>query len=300
MKKIIVIFITCLLLFVSVVSIDAGLPNKLGNKKTKVIYVDSDFYYPKKQSDGSRALPYTTIQQGVDAASPGYTVFVFNGIYYENVVVNKTISLVGEDKYSTIIQGSGFVGYDLYITMDWVNISGFTFKGKYSEGSWYGVGLYYSNHCTISGNIALDHYSFGIELDHSDYNNITSNNVSDNTETGIILRYSSYNTISDNKVTGNNDWGICLSWGSNYNTITNNNLNANQWSNVRMFDSNNNLVLDNNASNCYAGSGISLSNSSYNTFTGNVIVNSDSVGIRLDSSYNNIIFNNILNNTKYP
>ena len=34
-----------------------------------------------------------TIQSAIDAAHSGDTVFVYNGVYYENVVIDKTITL---------------------------------------------------------------------------------------------------------------------------------------------------------------------------------------------------------------
>jgi parallel beta-helix repeat protein len=51
---------------------------------------------------------YATIQGAINAANAGDTVYVRNGIYYELVDVNKTVSLVGENKDTTIIDGSGF------------------------------------------------------------------------------------------------------------------------------------------------------------------------------------------------
>ena len=50
---------------------------------------------------------YPTIQAAVNAASENDTVFVRNGTYYEDVVVNRTVSLVGEDVEGTVIDGSG-------------------------------------------------------------------------------------------------------------------------------------------------------------------------------------------------
>ncbi len=48
---------------------------------------------------GTGAGNYSTIQSAIDAASSGDTVFVYNGIYYENVVLNKDdINLIGENK----------------------------------------------------------------------------------------------------------------------------------------------------------------------------------------------------------
>jgi len=208
-KKIIALFIACLLLFVAVTS-NAGA--KKVNKK-KVIYVDSDYYNPKKPSDGSRAFPYTKIQQGVYAASPGYTVFVFNGIYNENVVVNKTINLVGENKSVTIINSNG--DYGISITADWVNMSGFNINGGGCA-----IELYYSNYSTISGNIVPIGYSSGIEMSYSSNNTISGNDVHGG-DTGIRVISSNYNTITGNNVSGHDPINIILS-SSNYNVIYNN------------------------------------------------------------------------------
>ena len=58
---------------------------------------------------GSGPGNYTKIQDAIDNASDGDTVFVYDDSspYYENIVINTSISLMGEDKNSTIIDGRG-------------------------------------------------------------------------------------------------------------------------------------------------------------------------------------------------
>lgn len=46
---------------------------------------------------------YPTIQEAIDAAGPGDVISVSSGTYYEQLVVDKPISLVGEDMGTTII-----------------------------------------------------------------------------------------------------------------------------------------------------------------------------------------------------
>lgn len=54
-----------------------------------IIYVDDN--NTEGPWDGTLDHPYQFIQDGIDNASNGDTVFVFNGHYDENVVVDKTI-----------------------------------------------------------------------------------------------------------------------------------------------------------------------------------------------------------------
>lgn len=54
---------------------------------------------------GSGPGNYTTIQYAIDDANDGDTVYVFSGTYNENIELNKRLSLIGEDKITTIIDG---------------------------------------------------------------------------------------------------------------------------------------------------------------------------------------------------
>ena len=46
---------------------------------------------------------YQKIQQAINHANSGDTIFIHNGTYFENVVVNKSLSLIGENQNTTII-----------------------------------------------------------------------------------------------------------------------------------------------------------------------------------------------------
>jgi pectin methylesterase-like acyl-CoA thioesterase len=56
---------------------------------------------------GSGPGNYTKIQDAIDNASDGDTVFVYSGKYEErDIIVNKSISLIGENKETTIVDGN--------------------------------------------------------------------------------------------------------------------------------------------------------------------------------------------------
>ena len=91
---------------------------------------------------GSGPGNYSTISEGVQAAKPGDTVFVYNGTYKEQIYFNKPATLVGEDMNSTILDGKDCVwGNCFEIRHDFVNISGFTFinwnRGAHGNGGIY-------------------------------------------------------------------------------------------------------------------------------------------------------------------
>ena len=71
---------------------------------------------------GSGEGNYTKIQDAIDNANDGDTVFVYDDSspYYENIIINKSISLIGEDRFSTIIDG---FGADKIISIKTSNIS---------------------------------------------------------------------------------------------------------------------------------------------------------------------------------
>ena len=68
---------------------------------------------------------YPTIQEAINNANNGDTIFVRVGTYYENLVVDKSITLTGENKETTIIDG-GKKENVTKIIADHVTISGFT------------------------------------------------------------------------------------------------------------------------------------------------------------------------------
>ena len=68
---------------------------------------------------------YSSIQDAIDNTSNGDTVFVFNGTYYENIIIYKSIILLGENKNTTIIDGDK-KGDVVRVVSDEVTISGFT------------------------------------------------------------------------------------------------------------------------------------------------------------------------------
>ena len=86
---------------------------------------------------------YATIQAAVDAASNGDIIIARDGIYTENVDVNKSITLSAENFENTIVQG-GFK-----VTADNVTIENFNITGGYEwdpdgagRGGTYRAGIY--------------------------------------------------------------------------------------------------------------------------------------------------------------
>jgi parallel beta-helix repeat protein len=100
------------------------------NKRSSFPFSNGDWLYV----GGSGPNNYTKIQDAIDNASDGDTVFVYKGTYVGYVVITKSIQLLGEDKNTTVI--SGFFAYTVYILSDWVNVSGFTIytNGRLGEG----------------------------------------------------------------------------------------------------------------------------------------------------------------------
>jgi len=192
-------------------------------------------------------MGYTTIQEAISASQTvdGHTIHVDAGIYYEHIVLNKSVSIVGEIAETTIIDGSE-AGTVVTINADNVRISNFTIQrsgtatadssgirvASLSNGNtvsyntlksnFCGIGAIYSENNSFAYNDIFSN-SYGITLlSGSKGNIIVGNTISDNTY-GIWCEYSSNNSIIGNTITHNNQYGIWLS-KSNSSRIYDNNF----------------------------------------------------------------------------
>ncbi|MHA2427831.1 MAG: hypothetical protein ACXADB_07395 [Candidatus Hermodarchaeia archaeon] len=66
---------------------------------------------------------YSSIQLAIDEANPGDIIQVASGIYFENVRVTKSLSLIGEEPENTVISANGTV---VFVNAHNVEIRGFT------------------------------------------------------------------------------------------------------------------------------------------------------------------------------
>jgi parallel beta-helix repeat protein len=232
---------------------------------------ENNFFYVGGIGNGN----YTNIQDAIDESRNDDTIFVYNGIYNENLVINKSINLVGSDKNSTIIRGNNSL-YIIFVKSSWVNITGFTIKsGKMGI---YVSGINYSFN-NISDNIITNNWD-GIRFYRSSNNKITNNIITNHKNLGIVFEESKNNLIKNNKFFDDNK-AIVLNRWSDYNLILNNNLTDNLIG-ISLFSSYKNLINNNYISNCT--NGVYLSYSTNNTIAENIIDSNYKYGIYLTNS----------------
>lgn len=189
-------------------------------------------------------INYTTIQEAINAPQTvnKHTIHVDAGIYYGHIVLNKSVSLVGENAETTTIDGNETETV-VIIEADNTRISNFTIqRSGTTDGSGIRISSLSSNN-VVSYNI-LKSNLYGIVTNSEDntfaYNNISSNscgillllgskwnaivgNTISSNVYGIWCEYSSSNFIIGNTIIHNNQCGIWLS-KSNSSRIYNNNL----------------------------------------------------------------------------
>jgi parallel beta-helix repeat protein len=147
---------------------------------------------------------FSDIQSAIDDDDTlaGQRIFVPHGIYNEHIRIDKSITLIGQKKQTTIIDGGGN-GDVLMVSAADVTVTGFTIRN--SGNDWYrGIGL------------------------NSDRALITDNIITDNAVGIVIVGW--YNTLTENTITNNDEYGIYILppeppfMGANYNQIYHNNF----------------------------------------------------------------------------
>jgi parallel beta-helix repeat protein len=290
------------------------------------VYVGNTFYV-----GGSGPGNYTKIQDAIDNASDGDTVFVCDGTYYENIEINKSINLKGEYKNCTIIFGNGNTD-TILITANQVYLNNFTIKNGF--GIWKAGVKIYSENNTIRDNIMTDN-NIGI-YSHSSNNNNYIKNLINNSWLGIILRFNSNNNliflneiynnslgcgidgdnnifkgnfinnctdgigirgdkniIRKNNISENRDTGISVNYG-NLNNISDNNIKSNRWYGLIFGECGKNTIFNNTI--MYNSDGISILSCNNITIQKN-LMEKNYRGIKINSITDNVKHIMILGNT---
>ncbi len=179
-------------------------------QEVNTIYVDDDSFYP---GDGSKDWPYCKISFAIENATNSDTIRVNNGTYIEKIIINKPLSITGNDSSNTCISGfyedEMFTSYNITelnnnvvtILSDNVKIQGFsiiTGTGNYVDSSGNiksctGISIFNSTNCEIRDNLLT--YTIGFKVRKSDRIIIENNNFTNN---DIILDSSNNASINNN------------------------------------------------------------------------------------------------------
>ena len=225
---------------------------------------------------GTGPYNYSSIQDAINDSNNGDTIFVYDDSspYYENITINKSINLIGENRETTEINGSKLNEFldTINISADYVYVNGFSIS--YNLGYYYQAGINiigdYTKitNCKIYGN-----YWIGISLIDSFYSEIYDCELFDNLM-AIHLVDSNENEINSCYCYANAE-DIILFENSNYNKIINCTNIGNSYSGIHIQRSTGNQII--NCSCINGNSGISLA------YTPNTIV----YGNTLNNNYEN-------------
>lgn len=244
---------------------------------------------------------YSTIQSAIDNASNGDTIYVSEGIYYENVRINKSLTLTGETRDNTIIDAKQS-GCPVVLATNGITIDGFTLQNSggtsYNDGGIHLKG-YDANDNIIFNNKMINNYD-GIVL-YTDNNKIYDNIILNNRHTGIYQCGSSYNDISGNYIENNSGGGIHL-FNSDDNDFHGNYITHNHGFGVRIWESGCNNRTESNKIYgniiCNMSNGISIAQRTGGTQIYNNSIENNTKGVVIGGAQYTIVKENNFQNNK--
>lgn len=164
---------------------------------------------------------YSTITSALAAAYPAETVLVAPGTYHEQFYIPSGVSLQGQDRDTTIIDGDAVANRAVIYMGNGSKISGFTVQDSGTD--FYDAGVWADQGPVTITNMHLMHNSMGIvrycfTTPCAGNSTISNNIVIHNTYTGILVHaveaLVQNNTVIDNQLQGitfesNGSQGVC-------------------------------------------------------------------------------------------
>ncbi len=150
--------------------------------------------------NGTETHPFDSITEGIEAVTSGKSVIVAAGIYNEQLIINKGITLQGTSQENTLITGSSLTENLISLEADNITISGFTIDGDDSTS----VGIYFDN-CSfinINNNLIKNNEDYGISYINS-APIIEDNTINDNSSCGIMIATNGAGIIRNNSIVSN-------------------------------------------------------------------------------------------------
>ncbi|MFA5102347.1 MAG: NosD domain-containing protein [Candidatus Thermoplasmatota archaeon] len=252
MKKALFCVLVCTLLILGLILPVSG--STVSEKKSHLQSTSGNFLFVGGSGPGN----YSTIQGAINAATNGDTVFVYDDSspYNENIIITKSIVLLGENKLTTVIHGDGYYSYEV-ISAAGLNI--------------------------VISDFTIQNGAIGVLCEMN--NSRISHLIIENTGCALYLWKSSQNTISDNRIISPSVYSIYVYDHSTNNMIINNSLLGSSTNGINLIGSCDKNRIEKNSIESKVN-GISIEWSFFNVIRNNNFVNNTKQAYFENSSLN--------------
>ena len=156
--------------------------------------------------------PGESIQEAIDAAEAGAAICLTPGVWNENVVIDKSLSIVGAGVGRTTIEAVSYFDPTIEVLADDTGAMNVKLEGLTITGGGGSSGVQVNGsasvaieRCDISGK------QFGVQVFDSASVALTDCSISENTHRGLVLEDSATADVSGCRISGNGALGVWIS-----------------------------------------------------------------------------------------
>jgi parallel beta-helix repeat protein len=228
---------------------------------------------------------YASIQTAINNAKDGDTIHVALGTYNENLDVNKSIALLGENSSITTINSTTT---DINVKTNNASISCFTIQ--YTGCACYGysaINVTNAKNANITDNIITSD-DYGIYLTEAEKVTIANNSITRTGDACIVTSASTNISVLQNNITASDGIEVDNSTESEFSENT---ILTTRGAGIFTSDSHDNRLYRNTVTS-NSSTAISISTSYNNTFSTNTVFSNNTYGLFFWQSNNNTFYHN--------